>query len=341
MGYRYIGSKLRIVDEIIKVVGAPQKNGFFIDGFSGTGCVAQQAAANGWNVKINDLLLCAVVMTTAGLLSTKDVSFKHFGGYDKAIAELNHIRANRGYFWREYSPASKQFGKPERKYFTEANAKKIDGMANAIHKWYNEKIITKNEFFLLLADLISSTNEIANIAGTYGCFLSKWTDQSEREISLNPRELRKSKISFEISNKNVFDLDSSINDTIYFDPPYTKRQYASYYHILESIVQGDRPEVTGVAGLRPWKEKASVFCYKTKAHKALVELISKQKAGRVILSYSDEGHVNLDKLSEDLNDFGNIDIIEVKQINRYTPNKAALSNNSIVKEYLLDFKRTI
>ena len=341
MGYRYIGSKLRIVDEIIKIVGAPKNNGFFIDGFSGTGCVAQQAAANGWKVKINDLLLCAVVMTTAGLLSSKDVFFRPFGGYKKAIEELNHVRPSKGYFWKEYSPASKQFERPERKYFSEANAKKIDGICNTIHKWHNEGLITQKEFFLLLADLISSTNEIANIAGTYGCFLSKWTEQSTGKILLNPRELKSKKSTFEISNRNVFELESSFEDTIYFDPPYTKRQYASYYHILESIVQGDRPEVTGVAGLRPWREKSSVFCYKTKAHNALVELISKQKAGRVILSYSDEGHVNLNKLSESLQSFGTVKVIELKQINRYTPNKAALSNNSIVKEYLLDFKRNV
>ena len=34
-------------------------------------------------------------------------------------------------------------------------------------------------------------------------------------------------------------------DAVYADPPYTKRQYAAYYHILETIAAGDRPLISG------------------------------------------------------------------------------------------------
>ena len=40
-------------------------------------------------------------------------------------------------------------------------------------------------------------------------------------------------------------------DTVYLDPPYTKRQYAAYYHILEAISLGDEPIVEGICGIRP------------------------------------------------------------------------------------------
>ena len=40
-------------------------------------------------------------------------------------------------------------------------------------------------------------------------------------------------------------------DTVYLDPPYTKRQYAAYYHILETISLGDEPIVEGICGIRP------------------------------------------------------------------------------------------
>ena len=48
-------------------------------------------------------------------------------------------------------------------------------------------------------------------------------------------------------------------------PADTKRQYAAYYHILETIAHGDEPVVEGITGLRPWKSKASDFCYKRRA----------------------------------------------------------------------------
>ena len=53
MGYRYIGSKARIADEIIEYVketATMESGGFFVDAFSGTGVVAEKAAQIGWPV---------------------------------------------------------------------------------------------------------------------------------------------------------------------------------------------------------------------------------------------------------------------------------------------------
>ena len=41
----------------------------------------------------------------------------------------------------------------------------------------------------------------------------------------------------------MFSLKVSPGDTVYLDPPYTKRQYASYYHIPETIAYHDEPKV--------------------------------------------------------------------------------------------------
>ena len=37
---------------------------------------------------------------------------------------------------------------------------------------------------------------------------------------------------------DVLDVQYEDGDVAYFDPPYTKRQYAAYYHILETIAAG-------------------------------------------------------------------------------------------------------
>ena len=152
-------------------------------------------------------------------------------------------------------------------------------------------------------------------------------------------ELKNKAIIYKTSNCDVFEIESTSNDIVYLDPPYTQRQYASYYHILETIVQGDHPKVEGVSGLRPWKDKASVFCYKKKALDALSDLILKQKAKRVILSYSNEGNIELDDLIRKLSPYGDIKLVELKTIGRYRPNKVAVENRSEVNEYLVDFSR--
>lgn len=342
MGYRYIGSKARIANEIIEYIKKTanfESEGFFIDAFSGTGVVAENAAKIGWPVHINDMMINAIIMSEARLLSLIEVPFNYFGGYEEVINILNNVTPLEGFIWREYSPASRRFQQNERRYFTEENAKKIDAISTTVIQWKKEKVISHKEFVLLMSDLIQAVNNVANIAGTYGCFLSKWTAQAKESLLLRTSVLKKSQSLYKVSNCDVFDLESNPADILYLDPPYTKRQYASYYHILETIVCGDHPEVTGVSGLRPWKDKASVFCYKTKALNALSELILKQKANRIILSYSNEGHIQLEELVERLSPYGEVLIVELKTIGRYRPNRTAVKNNSEVNEFLVDFRR--
>lgn len=339
MGFRYIGSKARIANDILQYLGEPKSSdGIFIDAFSGTGIVASKAADLGWKIQVNDMMHNASVMSEARLVSRTDVAFSSLGGYYKAIEDLRNVE-REGFIWREYSPASlRQIG-IERKYFTEENAKRIDGAVGKIHEWRRYGDISIPEFALLISTLIFATNDVANIAGTYGCFLSKWQPQSLETLNLRPLEIRESKVDYTVTMEDVFDVKSEPEDVVYLDPPYTKRQYASYYHILETITLGDSPIVKGVSGLRPWKEKASVFCYKQKALQALVNLVSSQKAHRVLISYSNDGHVKLDQLIEELEQTGTVNVIDLGSIGRYRPNQIASSNKSAVKEYLIDYKR--
>lgn len=339
MGYRYIGSKARIADEIIKYLGGPDSSeGQFIDAFSGTGVVACKAADIGWRIRINDMMQNAAIMSESRLISKQDVSFDSLGGYEEAINKLK-LTSYEGFIWKEYSPASlKQVG-IERKYFTEENARRIDGATCLIHQWRKNRIITYKEFVLLVATLISAVNDIANIAGTYGCFLSKWTQQAQYALEIKPLELRDYPVDYSVSTSDVFEVESRPCDVVYLDPPYTKRQYASYYHILETIVKNDKPTVTGVAGLRPWKEKASVFCYKTKALNALVSLVNSQKSNRVLVSYSNDGHIKLDEFEKELQKTGHVKVIEIGAIGKYRPNQIASARGSDVSEYLIEYRK--
>ena len=339
MGYRYIGSKARIANEIIKCLGAPTADdSYFIDAFSGTGIVASKAADLGWNIRINDMMMNATVVSEAHLLSEEDVIFSALDGYVEAVKKLSVAR-KEGFIWREYSPASALQVGIERRYFNEDNAQRIDGATNLIHAWKREGVISDKEFSLLLSTLIFAVNDVANIAGTYGCFLSKWTQQSMNQLNIVPLELRRNAVNYSVSNLDVFQVNSRACDVVYFDPPYTKRQYASYYHILETIVRGDEPIVEGVAGLRPWKDNASVFCYKTKALKALVKLVISQKADRVLISYSNDGHIQLDEFKKELEKTGYVEITEIGTIGKYRPNQIASSSGSDVNEYLIEYRK--
>lgn len=340
MTLRYIGSKSRLHQELSSFISAPN-GGRFVDAFCGMGSVALMAAEKGWPILLNDHLHYAITISRARLLSQPEIAFSYWGGYDQAIATLNDLEGIHGTVWTEYSPASLQASEAhiERRYFTEANASRIDAIRAAIQEWRDQGFIEEQEFTLLIADLLEAANKVANIAGTYGCFLSKWTSQSQRTLQLQSRPLREHLVSVEWHVGDVKQAIIKPSDTVYMDPPYTKRQYASYYHLLETITLGDHPIVEGVAGLRPWQHLASDFCYKRKALQALSTLIHNCPAHRLLLSYSNEGHVDLTELQQALHDLGTIETHPLKTIGRYRPNVTASATGASVKEYMMVIER--
>lgn len=341
MTFRYIGSKSRLIDKIASHIGPPREGAFFVDAFCGTGAVAEAAAEHGWNVRINDSLHSAVISAGARLISHDQVTFKKLGGYSGAVSKLNAVKPLHDFMWRTYSPASIDTCGIERRYFTEENAAKIDAMRCLIVEWKGAGYIDEIEERLLIADLFSALNRVANIAGTFGCFLSKWTSQSQNKIAMRCRDLKETGVCVEASVGDVFDVPNVAHDLVYLDPPYTKRQYASYYHILETVALGDEPVVEGVAGLRPWKALASDFCYKSRALKTLSRLVHGLKAQRVLLSYSSEGHICMQDMKAELSKIGSSTMYPLGAIGRYRPNKAASSSASDVNEFLVVVKRSM
>lgn len=341
MTFRYIGSKARLIDQITTHLPPPKQGAFFVDAFCGTGVVAEAAADLGWNVRINDSLNSAVISAGARLISVDQAAFIKLGGYAKAVAKLNAAKPKQGFIWREYSPASIDICDVERRYFTQDNAARIDAMRALIGEWAEAGTIDQVEERLLIADLFGALNRVANIAGTFGCFLSKWTSQSQNKIDIRCRELKASGVTVEATVGDVFDVPNGVDDLVYLDPPYTKRQYASYYHILETVALGDEPEVEGVAGLRPWKNLASDFCYKTRALKTISRLVNDLKAQKVLLSYSSEGHICMQDMKAELSKVGKFTMHPLGAIGRYRPNKVASNSAADVNEFLVVVERPL
>lgn len=340
MGLRYIGSKARVAAEILDVVGEPPDGACrFLDAFCGTGAVAEVAAARGWPVHLNDALASSVTMATARLLGADQVPMVATGGYAATIAALNALTPIEGFFTREYSPLSRTVTGTERRYFTEANTGRIDAIRLRIRELHFSHLINDLEHELLIADLIVAANHVANIAGTYGCFLAEWSSSARRELLLRPRMLPEWGGTVSTTVQDVRALVYRPGDVVYFDPPYTKRQYAAYYHLLETLAAGDAPAVTGVTGLRPWRHLASEFSYKSRALAALERLITDCPARRVLLSYSSEGHVSRHDLEACLSRLGGeLRVHDLGRIGRYRPNVVA-TQRAEVHEYLFELRR--
>ena len=92
-------------------------------------------------------------------------------------------------------------------------------------------------------------------------------------------------------------------DVAYLDPPYNQHPYASNYHVLNSLVLWDRPDVPPPttrgckAAIRPdWKQRRSAFNARGEAADALAEVLAKLPARHLLISYSTDGTIPVERL---------------------------------------------
>ncbi len=85
-------------------------------------------------------------------------------------------------------------------------------------------------------------------------------------------------------------------DTIYIDPPYTNAHYSRFYHILETLVKYDYPEISFFGRYRSDRYQ-SPFCIKTEALKEFEHMIflACNVNKNLVISYSDTSQCILSK----------------------------------------------
>lgn len=324
----YIGSKKLLTgfisNTIHHAIGSTPK--VIADVFSGTGVVSATFKAQGYKVHANDHLTFCSIMSASILLNNRAPSFKNLKlsifnkstpRYLQIIKYLNNIAPiKNGFIHRNYSPASSDYSSVERKYFTEENAAKIDAIRLKISEWKND--LSEAENALLLSNLILAVSDVSNVAGTYGCYLKEWKARSLKPIMLKPSIfIQGAKNSHIVTSTNAeVALSQYRSPIVYADPPYTKRQYAAYYHLLETIILDDSPDLIGTTGLRDWSIKSSDFCYKRKAPEALKRLVTSAECRHFFMSYNSDGQIPHDRIMEILSKFGLVRFNELK-LKRY------------------------
>jgi adenine-specific DNA-methyltransferase len=324
MSIEFLGSKRRLLDFLTQRIGKHAVEGeHFVDLFCGTASVAAAFRGLGLRVTANDHLELCSTMAEArllndglprfeGLLAAEEIpSGDAEHPYRTVLALLNEISPRDGFVYRSYSPASAQFSDFTRMYFSEENARRIDAIRRQIENW--GALLTRGERSLLIADLIRAVSVCSNTAGTYGCFLKRWKPRALQPLQLSPSGQPSSTgTGHSVFRSDAEEIAESVEaDVVYADPPYTKRQYAAYYHVLETIARYDSPELIGKTGLRPWAEESSDFCYRRKAPAALERLVGRVRARHFFLSYSADGQIADEAIREILSAHGKLAVAEV------------------------------
>lgn len=348
--YRYIGNKTRLMPFIVeKVKGMIGENGTVADIMAGTGAVSFELRKQGYTLIASDMMTYSFHHLNVNLLLGKSPSFHGLVGrgiindkgdpYHAVLDYLNELKPKENYFFNEFSPdGTPGNGTEPRKYFTSENAKKIDAIRDVINEWKGEGLLTEVEESLLLHTLIMAVNEVANISGTYGYFLSSFKKNASYPIILKPETFyEKNYSNHTIKLGFAEDLAHDITaDLCYIDPPYMKRQYAANYHILETIARGDYPEAVGKSGLRDWWDQHSKLCTKTRGLQSFEKIIGDMHCNRFLISYSEDGLFTLEQLRECFSQFGRVDV-DLIDYNRFRSNNSKLPKT--LKEYLISIER--
>jgi adenine-specific DNA-methyltransferase len=333
----YIGSKLSLLEfleeSINKVV---DKNcDTFCDLFAGTGIVGRYFKKRGYKIIANDIQYYSYVLNRHYIGNHKELKFykllkeipelKNIELKDRKTFVCNYLSAMRGikgFIYNNYCTGGTKNKNEERQYFSDENGKRCDVIRQKIEKWKTEDLISNDEYYFLITSLLESIDKYANTASVYGACLKKLKKTAQNSLILKPAELIINDQEHKVFNGDINEVSEKVSgDILYLDPPYNHRQYATNYHLLETIAKYDNPKIHGKTGLREYQKQKSLYCSRTQVKKAFKDLILKAKVKYIFLSYNNEGLMTSGDIKEVMSlrgKYGNF----TKEYNRFKADKS-------------------
>ena len=240
--FRYFGSKASTSGYVADIVNQLTKTGTVADAFGGLGTIGAELKYNGHHVTTCDVLTFPHLFQVARIECNEIPSFKELKlreNFENAESILNHLNKQtepNSWIVSEYAL--------KRKFFTEQNAVKLAGIWNTIAKWDKSGLLSYRERAFLIASLLNSMDKVANTAGTYYAYLKSFHRKAIHHLKYEWIEVRRGNyIGKALLGDALSQLEGSDYDVLYLDPPYNKRNYASYYHLPETLAGLKRKKI--------------------------------------------------------------------------------------------------
>jgi adenine-specific DNA-methyltransferase len=300
---KYLGSKRRLVPLILEVnacLGASARAAEnraprLLDLFSGTARVGHALKRAGFEVVANDhtafahALARCYVQADRGRRLGQAGPGSGVGAGDRwrlidevrrRLGELRSLRPAPGYFTETFCERSR--------YLRPENGALVDAMRDRIARWREDGLDGDVEAVLLVA-LMEAADRVDSTTGVQTAYLKEWAARAYKPLELRVPDV------LEGPGRALF-LDAAEAaarveaDIAYLDPPYNQHSYLGNYHVWESLVRWDKPEVYGVACKRvDCREYGSAFNSRRRAAEAFAALVAAVRAPRLVVSFNDEG----------------------------------------------------
>lgn len=187
-----------------------------------------------------------------------------------------------------------------RRFFTAANARRIDIILGYVRWWHREGLIDPHSEALVLASLMRAVERVSNTQGTYHDFPRDRYDSralSALTLELPPLDVMLSGVGGHRAGRAQDSLDfiGSVDPhaVLYLDPPYNFRQYSAYYFMINLIARfveiDDLDDYFGrltyVRGQNPEDDFISSFCKASRFIDDMRTLIERSRCDAVVISY--------------------------------------------------------
>ena len=279
---KYIGSKRALLSEIVAAIGASVPAGArVVDLFCGSARVSHACKAAGFEVLANDHNAYAHTLATCYVQADAERWLDRAG---RLLAELSALPGRPGYFTETFCERSR--------FFQPRNGERIDAMREAIEAWGLEPELKA----IALVALMEGADRVDSTAGLQMAYMKSWAPRSGRDLYLKPPQILPGPGQALCEDAEV--LAPRIDaDLVYLDPPYNQHSYLSNYHVWESLVRWDKPDVYGVACKRSdCRERKSAFNGKRTILPAMERLIASLDAPHLLMSFNNEGHLHRDQI---------------------------------------------
>lgn len=313
---KYIGSKRLLVEHIAALIGLLPEVRTVLDLFSGTARVGRALKQRGYTVTANDHTSYAHRLAQCYVQADRE---RWQAQAEQRIAELGRLPGKPGYFTETFCVASR--------YFQPKNGARIDAMREAIAQMALEPELEA----ILLVSLMEAADRVDSTVGLQMAYLKQWAARAFNDLELRLPELVDGTTSRALQLDALQAAQQGEHDVAYIDPPYNQHKYMNNYHVWESLVRWDKPEVYGIACKRiDCRDYDSAFNSKPRILPALQAVVQAVRARYLIVSFNDEGYLAEQELRAMLSTRGEVQVISV-DFKRYVGAQIGIYNPSGVK----------
>jgi adenine-specific DNA-methyltransferase len=278
---KYLGSKRTLVSDILAVIGRVEGVRTVIDLFSGTSRVGHALKREGFRVLSNDINAYAATLARCYVQAdAEDVRERA----ERLIHELNALPGQPGYFTETFCERSR--------FFQPKNGARVDAIREAIAT----KGLDPELEAVLLVSLMEAADRVDSTTGVQMAYLKQWAPRAHRDLALRvpdvlPRAHHgKGQATCLDALRAAQTLEA---DVAYLDPPYNQHSYLGNYHVWESLVRWDKPEVYGTACKRvDVRERASPYNSRVRFAAAFEATLQAVRAPVLVVSFSNEGYLS-------------------------------------------------